>query len=43
MDNKIFKNITRYSPSHLITNEVMIKIEKDKFFNESNSDSDYTN
>ena len=41
--NKIFKNITRYLPSHLITNEVMLKIEKDKFFNESESDSDYTN
>ena len=40
---KIFKNITRYLPSHLITNEVMLKIEKDKFFNESESDSDYTN
>ena len=40
---KIFKNITRYLPSHLITNEVMLKIEKDKFFNESDSDSDYTN
>ena len=37
------KNITRYLPSHLITNEVMLKIEKDKFFNESESDSDYTN
>jgi RP/EB family microtubule-associated protein len=41
--NKIFKNITKYLPSHLITNEVMLKIEKDKFFNESESDSDYTN
>ena len=41
--NKIFKNITRYLPSHLITNEVILKIEKDKFFNESDSDSDYTN
>ena len=28
--NKIFKNITKYLPSHLITNEVMLKIEKDK-------------
>ena len=41
--NKIFKNIARYLPSHLITNEVILKIEKDKFFNESDSNSDYTN
>ena len=40
--NKVFKNITRYLPSHLITNEVMLKIEKDKYFNEEDSDSDYT-
>ena len=33
----------QFLPSHLITNEVMLKIEKDKFFNESESDSDYTN
>ena len=41
--NKIFKNITKYLPSHLITNEIMLRIEKDKYFNESDSDSDYTN
>ena len=40
--NKVFKNITRYLPSHLITNEVMLKIEKDKYFNEEDSGSDYT-
>jgi RP/EB family microtubule-associated protein len=40
--NKVFKNITRYLPSHLITNEVILQIEKDKFFNDEGSDSDFT-
>lgn len=40
--NKVFKNITRYLPSHLITNEVILQIEKDKFFNDEGSDSDMT-
>ena len=34
---KVFKNITRYLPSHLITNEVILQIEKDKFFNDEGS------
>ena len=38
--NKVFKNITRYLPSHLITNEVILQIEKDKFFNDERSDSE---
>ena len=38
--NKVFKNITRYLPSHLITNEVILQIEKDKFFNDEGSDSE---
>ena len=38
--NKVFKNITRYLPSHLITNEVILQIEKDKFFNDDGSDSE---
>lgn len=39
--NKVFKNITKYLPSHLITNEVILQIEKDKFFNDDDdSDSD---
>ena len=38
--NKVFKNIARYLPSHLITNEVILQIEKDKFFNDDGSDSD---
>ena len=33
--NKIFKIITKYLPSYLITNEVILKIEKNKYFNES--------
>ena len=36
--NKIFKNITKYLPSHLITNEVILQIEKDGFFNCEGSD-----
>ena len=40
--NKVFKNITRYLPSHLITNEVILQIEKDKFFNDDNSSSEYS-
>jgi RP/EB family microtubule-associated protein len=40
--NKVFKNITRYLPSHLINNEVILQIEKDKFFNDEGSDSDLT-
>jgi RP/EB family microtubule-associated protein len=40
--NKVFKNITRYLPSHLITNEVILQIERDKFFNDDGSDSDIT-
>ena len=39
---KVFKNITKYLPSHLITNEVILQIEKDRFFNDEGSDSDYT-
>ena len=38
--NKVFKNITKYLPSHLITNEVILQIEKDKFFNDDGSDSE---
>ena len=38
--NKVFKNITRYLPTHLITNEVILQIEKDKFFNDEVSSSD---
>ena len=37
---KVFKNITRYLPFHLITNEVILQIEKDKFFNDEGSDSE---
>ena len=40
--NKIFKNITKYLLSHLITNEVFLKIEKDKFFNDDGSKSEFS-
>ena len=40
--NKIFKQITKHLPPHLITNEVILQIEKDKFFNDDGSDSDLT-